>query len=85
MRILMLVALVALAGCSDSTAPCTTIAKPVMLGRLIQLDGQGCITHIDTLYSDMKVLADTFRVCGSDTIRVSGVERKFTTNLPTCD
>ena len=71
--------------CSSATAPCAQIVRPVLLGRLLHLNSTGtCILSADSLYSRIEVLADTFRVCGSDTVRLSGVERRFTDTRPIC-
>lgn len=71
--------------CSSATEPCGQLVRPVLLGRLLHLNAAGtCILSADSLYSRIEVLADTFRVCGSDTIRLSGVDRRFTDTRPLC-
>lgn len=84
--LLLAVVVIALIACSsEPTGPCALLVKPVLVGRLVQRDAQGCLVRVDSIYSNVVALADTFRVCGSDTIRVSGLGRKFTTDLPICD
>lgn len=57
--------------------PCSQLVTPVFLGEAIQLNAQGCVVKVDSLWSRVEVLADTFRVCGHDTVQVGGDRRKF--------
>jgi hypothetical protein len=84
-RIAFLALAAAAVACSDGvTGPCELLVRPVLAGRLIQLDDRGCVVHVDSLYSRVEVLADTFRVCGTDTAKISLASRKFVGELPSC-
>jgi hypothetical protein len=81
----LLTAFTAAACSASATAPCDLSVQPVLLGRLLHLDSAGtCIMSADSLYSRIEVLADTFRVCGLDTTRLSGIPRRFTSRIPMC-
>jgi hypothetical protein len=83
-RCIALLVLSATVACAaESTGPCSLLVKPMLVARLEHVDhATGCLDSVDSLYANINVLADTFRVCGFDTTKVSVAERKFTTPLP---
>lgn len=84
-RLFAFVILTAAVACSSTLAePCDLLVKGAMAGRLIKLDERGCVARVDTIYWHADVHADTFRVCGMDTTKVSRETWKFKNDLPTC-
>jgi hypothetical protein len=82
---MIILATTAIACSAAPTAACDFLIRPVLVGRLIQRDAAGCLTRVDSIYSNVAVLADTFRVCGSDTVKVSKAWRKFENDaIPRC-
>lgn len=73
MRLLILVLSMIAIACSDAgpIVPCTLLVKGTLIARLKQFDSTGKVIRVDSLYARPEVYADTFRVCGSDTTKIS--------------
>ena len=77
-RLLLFVLATSVLACSSSaTEPCTLLIKGTLLARLKHFDANGKVIKVDSLYADPKAVADTFRICGGDTTKISVTKYKF--------